>query len=237
MKKVLITGSSSGIGAAIADLLLSQQMTVVGIARTHKNAHPNYFPYSIDCSQLVGLETAFKKVHAAHEDIDAVICCCGFGHFVELEQFSFQQMQAMMNVNFLSQALLIKTFISTLKKREAAKIILLGSECAQIGQKKGSLYCASKFALRGFAQSLRHECRAANIAVSLINPGMVDTPFFEHLEFRPGSDDSHAIQPEQIAAMIEMVLKLDNNCVVEEINCQQMVKVIVKNTSAKAGEL
>jgi len=71
----------------------------------------------------------------------------------------------------------------------------------------------------------------------LINPGMVDTPFFEHLEFRPGSDDSHAIQPEQIAAMIEMVLKLDNNCVVEEINCQQMVKVIVKNTSAKAGEL
>ena len=108
-----------------------------------------------------------------------MISCCGYGHFAELEQFSFAAMQKMMNVNFLSQALLVKTFIADLKKRQNAKIIFIGSECSLSGQKKGSMYCASKFALRGFSQSLRQECRGSNVAVSLINPGMVDTAFFD----------------------------------------------------------
>lgn len=231
MKKILITGSSSGIGAAVTENLLEQGVSVIGVARTHPRVHPNYFSYSIDCGELSQLENHFRTVRDAHPDIDALICCCGYGHFAELEQFSFSQMQRIMNVNFMSQALLIKTLISNLKKRTKAKIILLGSECAKNGQKKGSLYCASKFALRGFTQSLRQECRSADIAVTLINPGMVDTPFFDDLEFRPGRDERHAIQPEQIAAMIDWVLTLENNCVIEEMNCQQMVKVIIKNPS------
>ena len=58
----------------------------------------------------------------------------------------------------------------------------MGSEAALAGTRKGSLYCTAKFGLRGLAQSLRSECGHA-IRVSLINPGMVRTPFFDDQGF------------------------------------------------------
>src|SRR3990167_5542114 len=152
MKKVLISGSSSGMGAALAHRLVQQGVTVVGLARDHAKLnlmHANYLPFVVDFSQMQRLETSLKQIRSTHSDIDAMISCCGYGHFAELEQFSFAAMQKMMNVNFLSQALLVKTFIADLKKRQNAKIIFIGSECSLSGQKKGSMYCASKFALRG----------------------------------------------------------------------------------------
>lgn len=232
MNKILVTGCTSGIGAAITACLLKRNIKVVGIARNHQKMvlqNVNYFPYTVDCAKLSGLEEAFKVIRVEHDDIDALIGCCGYGHFAELEQFSFQQMQKILNVNFMSQALLIKTFLPHLKKRPGSKIIMLGSECALVGQKKGAMYSASKFALRGFMQSLRQECRHSNVAVTIINPGLVDTPFFEPLNFKPGLEEQNSIQPEQVAIMVDLVLQLKNNCVVEEINCQPMSKVIVKN--------
>ena len=57
-------------------------------------------------------------------------------------------------------------------------IIVLGSEAALRGAKKGSIYAASKFALRGFLQALREEVSSSGIRITLINPGMVRTTFF-----------------------------------------------------------
>jgi len=228
MKKILITGSSKGIGKACTLKLLGEGYQIIGIARTHEKFN-HYYPYHIDLAAMHLLESHFKKIAAEHPDIQAIVCSAGYGQFVELEQFSYAQMQAILNVNFLSQALLIKTFLPMLKKTAQAKIILLGSECALEGQKKGSMYCASKFALRGFAQSLQQECRSSNLAITLINSGMVRTTFFDELDFQPGNEEGNAILPEQIAETISMLLKLENNCVMQEINCQPMKKVLQKN--------
>ena len=64
----------------------------------------------------------------------------------------------------------------------------MGSEAALAGTAQGSLYCAAKFALRGLAQALRAECARAGIRVTLVNPGMVQSPFFDELDFRPGPE-------------------------------------------------
>lgn len=232
--KIIISGSSSGIGCAIAKRFLLLEHQVIGLARNHNKfmpSHQNYINYTIDLSRISALESQFKKIYAQHQNINAVICSAGYGHFVELEQFSFQYMQEMMNVNFLSQALLIKTFLPILKRQSNSKIIVIGSECALEGQKKGTIYCASKFAWRGFCQSLRKECMKTNVAVSLINPGMVDTPFFERLSFHPGDKKNNVIQSHQIAEVVVLLMNMDNNCVVEEINLQPMQKIITKNNS------
>lgn len=230
MKKILITGASSGIGREITQTLLEKGETVIGVSRSHPHEHINYKPYCIDLAKVDALEPLYKNIAAQHSDIDAIICCAGYGHFVSLEEFSFDEMKNLFNVNFLSQALLIKTLLPQLKQREGAKIIAIGSECALSGQKKGTLYCASKYALRGFMASLREECRQRNVAVSLINPGMVDTPFFDKLDFCFGDQSANAIAVKQVSDMVMLLLSLENNCVVEEINCQPMKKVIKKKS-------
>lgn len=233
MKTIIVAGSSSGIGKAIAEKLLAENHKVIGLARNHDKFVPqndNYKTYTIDFSKIDLLENQLKQIQAQHSSIDAIICSVGYGEFRELEQFSVEKMQKMINVNFLSQAILIKTFLPHFKTKKSGKIILIGSECALDGQKKGSMYCASKFALRGFSQSLRKECVSANVIVTLMNPGMVDTPFFDELDFRPAQGEPHAIQPEQIAKMASLLIGEDTNCVYEEINMQPLKKVIEKNT-------
>jgi short-subunit dehydrogenase len=231
MKKILIAGSSSGIGKNIAEKMLKGNNQVIGLARNHDKFKPDsihYFTYSIDFSKISFLEEELKKVQSNHNCIDAIICSIGYGEFIELEQFSVEKMQMMLNVNFLSQAILVKKFLPQLKKNQSGHIIFIGSECALEGQKKATMYAASKFALRGFAQSLRKECANANVSVTLINPGIVDTPFFLNLPFNPKMGELYAIQGAQIAALVTTILDEKSNCVYEEINLQPMKKSIVK---------
>lgn len=232
MKTILLSGSSSGMGRAIAEKLLVENYHIIGLARNHTKFTPtssSYFPHSIDFSDIPSLESHLRQIQKLHNNnIDGIICCAGYGEFSELEQFSVEKMQRVINVNFLSQAILVKLFLPILKKKQSGNIIFLGSECALAGQKKASLYCASKFALRGFAQSLRKECVGAHVSVTLINPGLVDTPFFDTLSFRPADEFEHAIQPEQIANIVSMLLMQEHNCVIEEVNLQPMKNVIRK---------
>jgi 3-hydroxy acid dehydrogenase / malonic semialdehyde reductase len=227
--KVIISGSSSGIGRALTLKLLEQGYQVIGLARNHRKfnpENPRYQTYDIDFSDLKAAEIILKQIYAQHSSVDAIISNAGYGRFGALEQFSITQICDLMNVNFTSQVLLIKTFLPAFKRRKAGKIILMGSESALAGAKQGSIYCASKFALRGFAQSLRAECRSAGIAVTLINPGLVNTPFFDGLHFTPGSAAENAIQPEDVAQTIAHLLQLENHYLIEEINLQPMQPTI-----------
>ena len=101
----------------------------------------------------------------------------------------------------------------------------MGSEAALRGAQQGSLYCASKFALRGFAQALREECTSSTVRVSLVNPGAVRTPFFEALDFEPGTEAENAIEPGDVADAIVQILQMRPGTVVDEINLSPQKRV------------
>ena len=226
--KILITGVSSGIGYLVAQRFLNRDFDVVGICRHAENIFncTNYYGYNVDFSKNSKLEFLFKNIHKSHFDINVILCCSGFGHFAPLEQFSFSQMQALMNVNFMSHALLIRTLLPSLRGRVNSKIIAIGSECALVGNKLSSFYSASKFALRGFLQSVRKELAKDQVSVSLINPGLTNTAFYDSLYFKPGSGRENSIEPLQIVDIIDLTIKLDNNMVMEEINILPMKNII-----------
>lgn len=231
--KILVAGSSSGIGRAITEKMLAENHSVIGLARDHQKFIPkseHYSTFTIDFAEINLLEQQFKQLYQQHPDIDVIVCSIGYGDFAELEQFSVKRMQNIFNVNFLSQTILIKTFLPALKRKQFGKIILMGSECALKGEKKGTMYCATKFALRGFAQSLRKECTSSHVSVTLINPGMVKTPFFDELSFQPAAGNLHSIDAQQIATLVSMLISEENNCVYEEINLQPMKNAIEKRT-------
>jgi len=229
MRKFLVTGASSGIGQSIAIRLLVGGHRVVGLARDFSNfpaGYPGFIHESIDFSDLTQTMEKLKILVTQHADIDGLVCCAGQGQFASLEEFSYAQIQHLMNVNFVSQTFVVKAVLPYLKRKGRGDIIVIGSEAALKGSRKGSIYCASKFALRGFTQALRDECGRAGVRVSLINPGMVRTGFFDDLAFAPGADESNFVTPDDIADLVEMMLQARPGTTFDEINLSPLKKVI-----------
>lgn len=230
MKSAIVTGDTSGIGKAVAIKLLEKGWNVFGISRQLNKEpvkHERMFSKVIDLSQLSSLPEQLKELLQQIPSVDAIISNAGQGKFGHLEQFSFKQIQSLLNLNFLSHVFLVKTFLPLMKRSKKGDIIFIGSEAAIEGKKKGSIYCASKFALRGFAQALREECTHSNIRVCLINPGMVDTPFYNDLGFKPGQESDTHIITEDVAEAALMVLQARQGTVFDELNLSPQKKKIL----------
>ena len=228
-KLALVTGATKGIGLATTKQLLSEEWNVVGIGRDFSVSLPSSFiPYPLDLSDLSSLPDKLKVLQTAYPDVDAIVCCAGKGTFGSLEELSFAQMRSLLDVNFLANAYLLKAFLPIFKKRNRGDVILLGSEAALQGKRMGSMYCASKFALRGFTQALREECATSNIRITLINPGMVQTEVFTNLSYMPGDDPLEHLLPEDIAVVISSILEARQGAVFDEINLSPQKKRIIK---------
>ena len=159
-------------------------------------------------------------------ELDAVVFCAGRGQFGSVEEFSYAQIEDLMTLNFTSQAFLVRALMPALKRKKHSDLIFIGSEAALKGSRKGALYCASKFALRGFTQALREECGKSNVRICLINPGMVKTEFFDDLAFEPGDDVSNFIEPDDVAEAVSYVLNSRTQIVIDEINLSPLNKVV-----------
>ena len=228
-RKVLVTGSSDGIGRSITVSLLNSGAKVIGLARDHSKFNPetkNYIKYKTDFSNEEILLNTISKIIKDHKDLDCLVSNAGFGKFGTLETFSTKEINDFIFTNLTSHMILTNKILPHLKKIRKGNIIFIGSESALKGGKNGSLYSAAKFGLRGFSQSIREESCSKNIHVSLINPGMVRTSFFNNLDFMPGEDKSNAIEPDDIGKIIIDILSTRNGSVIEEINLSPLKKVI-----------
>jgi len=229
VRTVLVTGSSSGIGRATTLHLLEQGCTVIGIGRDHARnplTHSAYHPYTIDLGQPTRVTGELKKIWSDHPGIDGIISNAGHGRFGQLENYSPQQITDFFNVNLLAHVLVARSVVPRLKAKGAGDLILMGSESALQGAQRGSLYCTAKFALRGLAQSLRAECSARGVRVTIINPGMVRTPFFDELKFSPGPEADHAIEAQDVAEAIWFALSARRGTVIDEMNLTPQKRVI-----------
>ena len=229
-KLVVLTGASSGIGLAMANTLLEEGYSVLGIAKDFtktKLVHANFSSRSLDLADIDALPDAISVIiKEIDQPIKALVNNAGIGKMKFLEQLSVKDIRLVMDINFLSHAIVTKAFLPILKKQQQqADIIFTGSEAALKGARQGSIYCASKFAIRGFAQALREECARSNVRVTLINPGAVRTPFFDDLHFAPGAAQENAIEPEDIARVLITVLQARAGTVFDEINLSPLQHV------------
>jgi 3-hydroxy acid dehydrogenase/malonic semialdehyde reductase len=228
-RRILITGASRGIGAAIAKRLLADGARVIGIARdfsSWRQMPDGFSPVPVDLSDLDALPERLKRVQDEHPGIDGVICNAGSGRFGALEQFSAQHIRAMVDLNLTQHLLVARAMLPSLKRRDFGDLLFMGSEAALAGGRNGAVYAACKFALRGLAQSLRQEGAAAGVRVGLVNPGMVDTGFFDQLDFRPGELPENHIRPEDVAEAVVTMLSTPPGTVIDEINLSPLKKVV-----------
>ncbi len=224
----LITGASSGIGLAITRSLLDTGYRVIGLGRNFSKTelnHARFEAYSLDLSDLKNTSTLLKRLSTENR-FDFFIHSAGEGLFGSIEQFSIKQIESFINANLSSTLVICRHILPTMRQQKSGRILLIGSESALKAGKKGALYSSAKFGLRGLSQALREDCAKDGITVSLINPGMVRTPFFDDLTFQPGKNPENAIEAKDIVEAVLFVLQSDPNIVYDEINLSPRNKSI-----------
>jgi NADP-dependent 3-hydroxy acid dehydrogenase YdfG len=225
----LVTGASSGIGRKIAEDLLSQGHKVIAISRDCQQfeyAHPRFISVEVDLENLTLLAKKTSSLQKKYPEIEGIIFAAGYGQFSSLEEFSYSQIEKLMTVNFTSNVFLTRALLPKLKQKKRANLIYIGSEAALEGSRKGTIYCASKFALRGFTQALRDECAKSSVRVNLINPGMVKSNFFKSLTFEPGDKRQQHLLPEDVSTAVSYILNSSPHIMIDELNINPLHKMI-----------
>ena len=224
----LITGVSSGIGLACARRLLRQDYQVIGISRRPADSilnHDNFKSIQLDLSQPGGFDSVWSG-QLKGQPVQCFIHCAGQGHFGSVEQFSSEQIESSIRLNLTSAITICRYLIPVMRRQKQGQVVFMGSESALTAGQKGALYSAAKFGLRGFSQALRADCASDGIRVSLVNAGMVRSPFFDNLNFTPGPAAENAIEVEDVSDAVWQILITSSDIVIDEINLSPRVKSI-----------
>jgi len=217
-KTALITGASSGIGLSLANLMAENSYSITGIARDFsKTQHSLVHAECLDLSDIDQLPVKLNKLDSLASAFDVLVLNAGYGQFGGIEQFSHQQIRQLVDTNLVSNLFLIKHFLPKMKAQGVGDIVIVGSESALQGAKAGSVYCATKFALRGLAQSLRCDCSTAS-------------DFFDDLAFQPQDGVEFVIEPDHVANVILNALSQPRNVVCDEINVQPLKRSFKKKS-------
>ena len=162
-----------------------------------------------------------------------MISNAGLGLFGQLENHDADRISETIHLNLTSHILLARALLPGMKQRGSGTFIFMGSEASITGAKNGAVYCATKFGLRGLAHSLRADAAGSGVRVSLLNPGMVDTPFFDGLWFGPGKAEGQHLTAEDVARTVWHMLSAPEGVVIDEVSMSPQNKVVVFDRSKR----
>jgi NAD(P)-dependent dehydrogenase (short-subunit alcohol dehydrogenase family) len=176
-KVALVTGASSGIGRAVAARLAERGHRVFGTTRTPGATDA---PAGVEMLPLdVGSDASVTACVAAVLDragrLDVLVNNAGFALFGESEGTSIDQARTQFDVNVLGVIRMTNAVLPTMRAQGGGRIVNISSLAGSLAVPMWALYCASKFALEGYSEGLRHELHEFGISVSLVEPSFVRT--------------------------------------------------------------
>jgi short-subunit dehydrogenase len=227
-KVALVTGASSGIGQAIAELLSRSGYTVYGTSRKGNSSEQrNYKMIALDVNNEASTQAALKEVIQAEGRIDVVVNNAGFG--VEAggaEESSIAQMQQMFDTNFFGVVRVIQAVLPYMRKQKQGRIINIGSMLGLLPAPYMATYSATKHAIEGYSESLDHELRTRGIRVSVIEPAYTKTNFEVNAPALDSKIEEYVVARTALAKLMKTAIEGGDDPMV-------VAKVVLKAANAK----
>jgi NAD(P)-dependent dehydrogenase (short-subunit alcohol dehydrogenase family) len=181
---VIVSGASTGIGAATAELLAREGFVLFAGVRNEADverlraAHSSIRPIRLDVTDPASIERAMQSVVATGIPLQAVVCNAGVAVGGPLEHLPIDDLRRQFEVNVFGAVALAQAALPHLAEGHG-RIVFVGSISGRLATPYLGPYSASKFALRALSDALRVELSPAGITVSLIEPGSVKTPIWQ----------------------------------------------------------
>jgi NAD(P)-dependent dehydrogenase (short-subunit alcohol dehydrogenase family) len=173
MRAALVTGASSGIGAACAQRLASSGWRVLAGVRRTGDAPEGTEEILLDVTDVDQIREASKRI----EKLDALVNNAGIAIAIPLEFIPLEELRRQLDVNVIGQVAVTQAFLPQLR-RSRGRIVFVGSIAGRSALPFLGAYAASKHALEAIADTLRVELSPFGIQVSLVEPGTIKTPIW-----------------------------------------------------------
>jgi short-subunit dehydrogenase len=189
-KTAIVTGASSGIGAATAAALAGAGFKVFGTSRRKNARGPDHVTMlACDVTDDASVKQLVANVLAETGGIDLLVNNAGMGLFGGAEESSVDQAKSLFDVNFFGLVRMTNAVLPSMRKRGGGRIINISSVLGIIPAPYSAHYGATKHAVEGYSESLDHETRAINVRVTLVEPAFTKSSF-----------DQAALKPDQVLA-------------------------------------
>ena len=200
---VVVTGGSSGLGAAIAEAVDQRGGTPVVL---DIKPAPNGFPFErVDLARTREAEDVVSRVAEEHGGIDGVVTAAGIDACGRIEQVGADDWERVVAVNLLGTAAVVRAALPYLE-RSHGRVVTVASTLGLRALSDATAYCASKFGVVGFSRALAAET-AGRVGVTCLVPGGMQTAFFDSRDeqYRPGPD-ADLNPPEEVAETVMFAL-------------------------------
>ncbi len=209
MKTAIVTGASSGIGAAVARRLNVMGYTVYAVARRFELMAPladvGIRPVRVDITHDAALAALVSRVIAETGRIDVLVNNAGYGALGAIEDVPLAEARHQLDVNLFGLARLTQLVLPHMRVQRNGRIINVSSIGGKIHTLLGGWYHATKFAVEGFSDALRLELAPFGIRVVVIEPGAIDTEWHHVAADNLLATSGRGAYADQAAAVVKLL--------------------------------